>query len=91
MPPAGPNGVRLNLYLDGNTAIAEWDAEFDDLTQGVRKHMIEVAILEFEGKLVGSLREYWSSEVSRPLRPIPSLGSTPEELRALQLSLPSSG
>ena len=20
----------LNLYLDGNTAIAEWDAEFDD-------------------------------------------------------------
>jgi hypothetical protein len=53
----------LNLYLDGDTAIAEWDAKFDDLTQGVRKHMIEVAILEFEGGLISSLREYWSSEV----------------------------
>jgi len=91
VPPAGPNGVRLNLYLDGNTAIAEWDAEFDDLAQGVRKHMIEVAILEFEGKLVGSLREYWSSEVLSTATPDSSLGSAPEALRALQLSLPSSG
>lgn len=52
----------LNLYLDGETAIVEWEAEFDDLAQGVRKRMREVAILVFEGRLIASLREYWSSE-----------------------------
>lgn len=51
----------LNLYLDGETAIAEWEAEFDDLAQQVRKRMREVAILVFEGGLITSLREYWSS------------------------------
>jgi hypothetical protein len=52
----------LNLYLDGNTAIAEWEAEFDDLVQRARKRMREVAILVFEGRLIASLREYWASE-----------------------------
>jgi SnoaL-like domain len=52
----------LNLYLDGNTAIAEWEAEFDDLVEGARKRMREVAILVFQGQLIASLREYWSSE-----------------------------
>jgi hypothetical protein len=52
----------LNLYLDGNTAIVEWEAEFNDLVQGVRKRMREVAILVFEGRLIASLREYWSSK-----------------------------
>ncbi|MBV9140724.1 MAG: nuclear transport factor 2 family protein [Pseudonocardiales bacterium] len=52
----------LNLYLDGNTAIVEWEAQFDDLTQRVRKRMREVVILVFEGRLITSLREYWSSE-----------------------------
>jgi hypothetical protein len=52
----------LNLYLDGDTAIAEWETEFDDLPNRVRKRMREVAILVFEGTLVASLREYWSSE-----------------------------
>jgi nuclear transport factor 2 (NTF2) superfamily protein len=52
----------LSLFLDGNTAIVEWEAEFDDLPQKVRKRMREVAILVFEGQLIASLREYWSSE-----------------------------
>jgi hypothetical protein len=26
----------LNLYLDENTAIAEWEAQFDDVVRGVR-------------------------------------------------------
>lgn len=52
----------LSLYLDGDTAIAEWEAHFDDLVQGVRKRMREVAILEFDGDLIASLREYWASE-----------------------------
>jgi len=57
----------LSLYLDGDTAIVEWQAKFDDLAQGVRKHMREIAVLEFA--YVGSgeyricaLREYWASE-----------------------------
>jgi hypothetical protein len=52
----------LSLYLDGDTAIVEWESRFDDVPQGVRKRMREVAILVFEGKLIASLREYWSSE-----------------------------
>jgi hypothetical protein len=52
----------LNLYLDGTTVIAEWEAEFDDLAQGVRKRMREIAVLVFEGRLIASLREYWASE-----------------------------
>jgi ketosteroid isomerase-like protein len=52
----------LNLYLDGDTAIAEWEAEFDDMAQGLRKRMKEIAVLTFEGRLIASLREYWASE-----------------------------
>ena len=52
----------LDLYLDGDTAIAEWLAEFDDVVQGVRKRMREVAILEFRDGLIASLREFWASE-----------------------------
>lgn len=61
----------LNLYLDGDTAIAEWQAEFDDLAQNVRKRMREVSILVFEGQLIASLREYWSSERVAALPPDP--------------------
>jgi len=52
----------LNAYLDGETVIAEWEAEFDDVGQGVRKRMREIAVLVFDGGLVSSLREYWASE-----------------------------
>jgi hypothetical protein len=52
----------LNLYLDGTTAIAEWEARFDDLVQGHRKLMREVAILELDRDRIASLREYWASE-----------------------------
>ena len=54
----------LNLYLDGDTAVAEWLAEFDDVAQGVRKRMREIAVLEFDGHLIASLREYWASETA---------------------------
>lgn len=59
----------LNLYVDvdGTTAIVEWEAEFNDLAERVRKRMREVAILVFEGRLIASLREYWSSEPIRSL------------------------
>ena len=52
----------LSLNLDGDTAIAEWEAEFDDLVQGVRKRMREIALLVFEDRLIASLREYWASQ-----------------------------
>lgn len=52
----------LTMYVDGETVIAEWLAEFDDIAQGVRKRMREIAVLEFEGGLIRSLREYWASE-----------------------------
>jgi hypothetical protein len=52
----------LNVYLDGATAIAEWEAEFDDVVQGVRKRMREIAVLDFDGRQIAALREYWSSE-----------------------------
>lgn len=55
----------LAMYLDGNTAIVEWEAHFDDLVKGDRKRMREVAILEFEDHLISSLREYWASERAR--------------------------
>jgi ketosteroid isomerase-like protein len=57
----------LALYVDGDTAVAEWEARFDDLAEGFRKRMREVAILEFEGERIAHLREYWSSEVLGPL------------------------
>lgn len=59
---AGIKCELLSLYLDGNTAIVEWEAEFDDLVQKVRKRMREIAVLVFEGRLIASLREYWASE-----------------------------
>lgn len=52
----------LNVYIDGETVIAEWQAEFDDLAQGMRKRMREIAVLTFDDGLIGSLREYWTSE-----------------------------
>jgi ketosteroid isomerase-like protein len=52
----------LSTYLDGDTAIVEWEAEFDDIAQGTRKQMREIAVLVFEGRLIASLREYWSSK-----------------------------
>ena len=52
----------LNLYLDGNAAIVEWEAEFDDLDKNERKLMHEIAVLTFEGKLIAGLREYWSAK-----------------------------
>jgi uncharacterized protein (TIGR02246 family) len=60
----------LKVYLDGDTAIAEWLAEFDDVAQGVRKRMREIAVLEFNGPLIASLHEYWASEQIGELKTI---------------------
>ena len=60
----------LSLYLDENTAIVEWEAEFDDRPKATRKRMREIAVLEFaKNKKIASLREYWASEEISPLPP----------------------
>jgi ketosteroid isomerase-like protein len=53
----------LRTYIDGTTGIAEWEVTFDDLVQRNRKHIKEIAILEFVDGKIASLREYWTSEV----------------------------
>ena len=53
----------LNTYIDGSAGIAEWEVSFDDCVQRKRKHMKEIAILEFFDGKIASLREYWASEV----------------------------
>lgn len=51
----------LNVYVDGATAVAEWEAEFDDVEQGNHKRGRWLAVLEFgQGKLIQSFRELWS-------------------------------
>ncbi len=54
----------LRAYVDGQTGIAEWEVWFDDRNELVRKHMKEVAILDFRDGLISSLREYWACEVT---------------------------
>ena len=52
----------LELFLDlkRSTAIAEWQAEFNDTVQGTRKFMKEIAVLKIVNDLIVSLREYWA-------------------------------
>jgi ketosteroid isomerase-like protein len=52
----------LNLYIEGDTAIAEWKAKFHKNNSQKKKVIKEVAILEFEGNKIKSLREYWHSK-----------------------------
>ncbi len=73
----------LNLYLDGDVAIAEWQAEFDDSAQGVRKRMREVAILSFKERRIASLREYWASAPIATLAAGPASTSHAEPLERI--------
>jgi SnoaL-like domain len=57
------NFTLLQTYLDGSTGIAEWEVFFDDVVQRRRKHIREIAILEFMDGKITALREYWSSVV----------------------------
>lgn len=54
--------ILLSTFVDGTTAVAEWEVYFDDVPNRVRKHMKEVAILQFRGERIFSLREYWAVE-----------------------------
>ncbi len=51
-----------NLWIEGETAIAEWFAEFTDTKRNLRISMKEVAIFTTEGEKFSSLREYYKSD-----------------------------
>ena len=52
----------LNLYIDKNNAIAEWEASFFQKGERKRTRIKEVAILKIKNSKIASLREYWHSE-----------------------------
>jgi hypothetical protein len=54
----------VQMFVDGNVGIVEWEVYFNDLVQRNRKFIKEIAVLEFHtsGK-IQSLREYWSSRI----------------------------
>jgi uncharacterized protein (TIGR02246 family) len=51
----------LNLWLDGDTVIAEWHATFKQIGKGVSVDLTEVAIFGVRGGKFSSLREYYRS------------------------------
>ena len=55
-----------NLWVDGDTVIAEWHATFKDIKRNLFIDMTEVAIFAVKGDKFGSLREYYKS-VKTPL------------------------
>ncbi len=56
----------LNVWIEGNTVIAEWEAEFIDIKRNLKIEMVEVAIFTVLGEKFSSLREYYKS-VKTPL------------------------
>lgn len=52
----------LNVYVDKDTVIAEWDAIFYNNYEQKTIQIREVAILEFKEEKIASLREYWHSK-----------------------------
>ncbi len=51
-----------NVWVDGDTVIAEWFAEFIDTKRNLRIKMNEVAIFSVKGDKFKSLREYYKTE-----------------------------
>jgi ketosteroid isomerase-like protein len=51
----------LNVWVDGETVIAEWHATFRDVKRNLFIDMTEVAIFSIDGGKFSSLREYYKS------------------------------
>ena len=54
----------LNIYIQKDIVVAEWEASFFNNAENQRTQIREVAILEFESNKIKSLREYWHSKHS---------------------------
>lgn len=57
----------LNVWIDGETVIAEWEANFTDTKRNVRIRMFEVAICTVRDGKWSSLREYYRTIIKNPL------------------------
>mgnify|MGYP001607372849 CR=1 FL=1 len=54
---------KLNkVLIDGNTAIAEWEATFKDHARKFDIAIKEIAVMEFKGNKIKKYREYWHSK-----------------------------
>lgn len=51
----------LNVWVDGETVIAEWDADFIDTKRNLHISLQEVAIFGVRDDKFSSLREYYKS------------------------------
>jgi ketosteroid isomerase-like protein len=51
-----------NLWVDGDTVIAEWDATFTDVKRNLHIEMSEVAIFGVRDGKFSSLREYYEAK-----------------------------
>lgn len=56
----------LNLWIDGETVIAEWHATFVDIERSLKIDMTEVAIFDTRDDKFSSLREYYRT-IKTPL------------------------
>ena len=54
----------LNVWVDGVTVIAEWEASFTDTKRSLKIEMTEVAIFTVKDNKFGSLREYYKTQKS---------------------------
>jgi ketosteroid isomerase-like protein len=50
-----------NVWIDGNTVVAEWHATFKDIKRHMFVAMTEVAIFTIKDGMFSSLREYYKS------------------------------
>lgn len=48
-----------NIWMDGDTVIAEWNSRFDDIKRNINIDMTEVAIFAVKNDKFSSLREYY--------------------------------
>jgi ketosteroid isomerase-like protein len=51
-----------NVWIDGDTVIAEWYAEFNDTRRNLRIKMQEIAVFGTKEGKFSSIREYYKSE-----------------------------
>lgn len=51
----------LHTWVDGDTVIAEWHADFIDTKRNLKIDMVEVAIFGVRDRKFNSLREYYKS------------------------------
>jgi uncharacterized protein (TIGR02246 family) len=51
-----------NVWVNGDTVIAEWHANFIDTIRNVRIKMREVGIFKVKAGMFASLREYYTAE-----------------------------